>query len=44
MDKYIAPLNSLPVGLELDGPRGSDRDLLALALAVEALFISAQNP
>ena len=33
-----------PVGLELDGPRGSDRDLLALALAVEALFISAQNP
>lgn len=26
----------LPVGMEFDGPAGSDRDLLALALAVEA--------
>ena len=24
----------LPVGLEIDGPPGSDRDLLAVALAV----------
>jgi len=27
----------LPVGLELDGPAGSDRSLLALGLAIEAL-------
>jgi mandelamide amidase len=28
----------LPVGLELDGPAGSDRRLLAIGLALEALF------
>jgi mandelamide amidase len=26
----------LPVGLELDGPEGSDRNLLAIGLAIEA--------
>lgn len=30
--------NGLPVGLELDGPKGSDRKLLALGLALEKLF------
>jgi mandelamide amidase len=28
----------LPVGLELDGPAGSDRRLLGIGLALEALF------
>ncbi len=28
----------LPVGLEIDGPAGSDRDLLAVALALEKIF------
>jgi mandelamide amidase len=28
----------LPVGLELDGPAGSDRRLLAIGLALEKLF------
>jgi mandelamide amidase len=28
----------LPIGLELDGPAGSDRRLLAIGLALEALF------
>ena len=27
---------ALPIGLELDGPKGSDRRLLAIAAAVEA--------
>ncbi|HSF14218.1 MAG TPA: indoleacetamide hydrolase [Vicinamibacteria bacterium] len=30
--------DGLPVGLELDGPEGNDRDLLALGLAVEAIL------
>ena len=30
--------NGLPVGLEIDGPNGSDRRLLAIGLALEALF------
>lgn len=30
--------DGLPVGLELDGPRGSDRKLLAIGLALEKLF------
>lgn len=30
--------NGLPVGLELDGPAGSDRHLLAVAAALEAAF------
>ena len=33
-----------PVGLELDGPLDSDRDLLAIALAIETLFESARAP
>jgi mandelamide amidase len=28
----------LPVGLELDGPAGSDRKLLAVGMAMEKLF------
>jgi len=28
----------LPVGLELDGPAGSDRRLLAIGLSLEKLF------
>ena len=34
----------LPVGLEFDGPAGRDRDLLALALAVESLFALPAAP
>jgi indoleacetamide hydrolase len=30
--------SGLPVGLEIDGPVGSDRDLLAVALALEKIF------
>jgi mandelamide amidase len=30
--------DGLPVGLELDGPAGSDRRLLAVARAVEGVF------
>ena len=30
--------NGLPVGLELDGPGGSDRELLAIGLAAEKVF------
>ncbi len=30
--------SGLPVGLEIDGPRGSDRRLLAIGLALEPLF------
>jgi indoleacetamide hydrolase len=30
--------DGLPVGIEFDGPEGSDRDLLALGLAVEAVL------
>jgi len=28
----------LPVGLELDGPSGSDRRLLAIGMALDAVF------
>ena len=34
----------LPVGLELDGPAGSDRRLLAIALAVERVFGTLAPP
>lgn len=34
----------LPVGLEFDGPAGRDRDLLALALAVETVFPAPPAP
>jgi Asp-tRNA(Asn)/Glu-tRNA(Gln) amidotransferase A subunit family amidase len=30
--------SGLPVGLELDGPAGSDRKLLAVGLAVEGVL------
>jgi mandelamide amidase len=30
--------SKLPVGLELDGPAGSDRRLLAIGLALEPVF------
>jgi len=38
--------NGLPIGMELDGPIGTDCDLLALAVAVEAVvgFKSAPKP
>jgi len=31
-------VDGLPVGMELDGPAGSDEELLALALAIELIF------
>ncbi len=34
----------LPVGLELDGPAGGDRRLLAIAKAVEGVFGSLPAP
>jgi mandelamide amidase len=34
----IGAASGLPIGLELDGPAGSDRRLLALGLAVEAVL------
>jgi mandelamide amidase len=34
----------LPVGLELDGPAGSDRDLLALARAIEPILAAGTRP
>lgn len=34
----IGPASGLPVGLELDGPAGSDRRLLAIGLALEKLL------
>jgi mandelamide amidase len=34
----LGPTTKLPVGVELDGPAGSDRRLIAIGLALEALF------
>jgi mandelamide amidase len=34
----------LPVGLEIDGPLGSDTALLSLGLAIEALIGTAPAP
>jgi Asp-tRNA(Asn)/Glu-tRNA(Gln) amidotransferase A subunit family amidase len=34
----------LPVGLEIDGPIGSDAKLLALGLAIESVLGSAPAP
>jgi indoleacetamide hydrolase len=34
----LGPSTGLPVGLSLDGPRGSDERLLALGLAIEELL------
>jgi len=39
----IGKRSHLPVGLELDGPVGSDRRLLAIGLAVEQLLIGART-
>jgi mandelamide amidase len=34
----LGPTTGLPVGLSLDGPRGSDERLLAIGLAIEAVL------
>ncbi|MEZ5657821.1 MAG: indoleacetamide hydrolase [Burkholderiaceae bacterium] len=34
----LGPASGLPVGLELDGPAGSDRELIAIGMAIEALL------
>ena len=34
----LGATSGLPIGLELDGPAGSDRRLLALGLAIEPLL------
>jgi Asp-tRNA(Asn)/Glu-tRNA(Gln) amidotransferase A subunit family amidase len=34
----------LPVGLAFDGPSGGDRDLLGLALEMEAVFPVPRTP
>ena len=34
----LGATSKLPVGLELDGPSGSDRRLLAIGLALDAVF------
>jgi indoleacetamide hydrolase len=34
----IGPTSKLPVGLELDGPAGSDRRLIAIGMAMEAVL------
>jgi indoleacetamide hydrolase len=36
--------DGLPVGIELDGPVGSDRELLALGLALEPVILRAAPP
>lgn len=35
--------DGLPVGLEIDGPAGSDREVLGIALAIEELFANSVN-
>lgn len=39
-----ATKDGLPVGIELDGPGGSDRRLLAIGLAVEAAMGPMPQP
>ena len=34
----LGAASKLPVGLELDGPAGSDRRLLAIGMAMEKVF------
>jgi mandelamide amidase len=34
----LGPTTHLPVGLSLDGPRGSDERLLAIGLAIEQVL------
>nr|AEV57144.1 indole acetimide hydrolase [uncultured bacterium] len=36
--------DGLPVGLELDGPAGSDRDLLAIGAALETVLPPIGRP
>jgi mandelamide amidase len=36
--------DGLPVGLELDAPEGTDRNLLGLGLAIERLFGKLHSP
>ena len=36
--------NGLPVGIELDGPAGNDRDLLGIGLAIEAVLGTLRLP
>jgi Asp-tRNA(Asn)/Glu-tRNA(Gln) amidotransferase A subunit family amidase len=36
--------DGLPVGIELDGPVGSDRELLALGLALEPVILRTATP
>ena len=40
----LGPKSSLPIGMELDGPMGSDRRLLAIGMAMEAHFGSLPPP
>ena len=40
----LTPVGTPPVGVELDGPAGSDRQLLAIALAIEALLSGITPP
>ncbi|MHC2278564.1 Asp-tRNA(Asn)/Glu-tRNA(Gln) amidotransferase A subunit family amidase [Bradyrhizobium diazoefficiens] len=34
----LDPTSTLPIGLELDGPAGSDRRLLAIGIALDGVF------
>ncbi|MGA0614902.1 amidase family protein [Paracoccus sp. KR1-242] len=34
----LGPVTGLPVGIELDGPAGSDRKLIAIGMAIESLL------
>lgn len=40
----LGPQTGLPVGMEFDGPAGSDRHLIEIGLAVEALFSHLPPP
>ena len=40
----LGPTTSLPVGLSLDGPRGSDTRLLAIGIAIENLLGRTPSP
>jgi indoleacetamide hydrolase len=40
----LGPATGLPVGLSLDGPRGSDERLLAIGMAVESVLGRIPGP
>jgi mandelamide amidase len=40
----LGPSTGLPVGLSLDGPRGSDERLLAIGMAIEAILGPTPSP